>query len=86
MSYAEREKRKVTRLNEKVTTVVRNARVAANDAADARFSSKPNRAQARARDAEQTAAAAGCKKRFSTIIKTRKFNCFVDHVVVDNCT
>ena len=70
MSQAERENRKVTRLKEKVATVVRDARVAANDAADARFSSKLNRAQARARDAEQTAAAAGCKlKRHKATVK-----------------
>ena len=80
MSQAERDNRKVTRLKEKVATVVRDARVAANDAADARFSSKLNRAHARARDAEKTAAAAGRKfsRHTATVEQNKELRALVN--------
>ena len=72
---AERESRKRAKVTAKAVAMVREAHVAANDAADARVASDLNRARARARVAEKTSAENGRKlsRHTATVKENEKF-------------
>ena len=71
----ERESRKRAKVTANAAAIVREAHVAANDAADARVAADLNRARARARVAEKTAAETGRKlsRHKATVKENEKF-------------